>query len=212
MKSILRRFLATGLLIVIAQSVGAQTKPWYVAGGLGASFLNDIDATQAGATLTTEFDTGVLVSGAFGRTFGNFRAEGEIDYGVNDVSTLSVPGVGGVTASGDVSTTAFMVNGLYDFETGSKWRPYLGAGFGFASVSINNLSAVGFLLADDDDVVFAYQAKAGIGYEFSDAVVGTLGYRFFGTADPDFTDSTGAAFSADGVQAHILEVGFRFRF
>ncbi len=202
------------LLAMLLPSVAwAQDKPWYVAGGLGVSFADDVDATDStGFTITADLDTGFLGTGAFGRSFGNFRAEGELAYNTNDVSTLSVPGVGGVTASGDISTVGFMVNGYYDFETNSKWRPYIGGGIGGANVSINSLSAVGVLLADDDTTVFAYQAKAGVAYEFSPAWEGTLGYRFFGTEDADFVDSDGDPFSTDGTQAHIVELGFRFRF
>ncbi len=212
MKNWLRQLLLAAALVVIAQGAWAQTKPWYVAAGLGASFVDDIDATQAGITLTTELDTGIFSTGAFGRSFGNFRAEGELSFNTNDVSTLSVPGVGGVTASGDVSTLGVMVNGYYDFETNSKWTPYIGGGIGGANVSINSLSVVGVLLADDDTTVLAYQAKAGVAYEFSPAWEGTLGYRFFGTEDADFVDSFGSPFSTDGIQAHIVELGFRFRF
>jgi opacity protein-like surface antigen len=212
MKSRVSRLLVAATLVIIAQGAWAQAKPWYVAAGLGASFPNDIDTTQAGLTLTAELDTGLFANVAIGRSFGNFRAEGEIDSNVNDLSTLSVPGIGGVSASGDVSTLAFMVNGFYDFSTGSKWKPYIGGGVGAANVSLNNISAVGFLLADDNQTVFAYQAKLGVAYEFNPAWEGTLGYRFFATEDATFVDSTGFSFSADGVQAHILELGFRFRF
>ena len=212
MKNTLKQLLLAAALGIIAQGVWAQGDAWYIAGGLGASFVNDVDATQAGTTLTTELDTGIFATGAFGRSFGNFRAEGELAYNTNDVSALSVPGVGGVTASGDISTFAFMVNGYYDFSTNSKWKPYIGGGIGGANVSINNLSAVGILLADDDTTVLAYQAKVGVAYEFTKALDGTLGYRYFGTERGDFVDSSGAAFSADGIQAHIIELGVRYRF
>ena len=200
------------LALLLPSAAWAQDKPWYVTGGLGASFVDDVDATQAGVTLTTELDTGIFATGAFGRSFGNFRAEGELAYNTNDVSALSVPGVGGVTASGDISTFAFMVNGYYDFSTNSKWKPYIGGGIGGGNVSVNSLSVVGVLLADDDTTVLAYQAKVGVAYEFSPAWEGTLGYRFFGTEDADFVDSSGSPFSTDGIKAHIVEVGFRFRF
>jgi opacity protein-like surface antigen len=211
MKNRVRQLLLAAALVIIAQGAWAQTKPWYVAAGLGASFVDDVDATQAGVTLTTGLDTGIFSTGAFGRSFGNFRAEGELSYNTNDVSTVSALGVS-LGASGDVSTLGFMVNGYYDFETNSKWVPYIGGGIGGANVSINSLSVVGVPLADDDTTVFAYQAKVGVAYEFSPAWVGTLGYRFFGTEDADFVDSTGSTFSTDGSRAHIVELGFRFRF
>ncbi len=200
------------LALLLPSAAWAQDKPWYVAGGLGASFLNDVDTTDStGFTITTDFDTGFLGTGAFGRSFGNFRAEGEVFYNTNDVSTVSALGIS-LAGSGDVSTTGLMVNGYYDFETNSKWRPYIGGGIGGANVSVNSLSVLGFLLADDDDTVFAYQVKVGVAYEFSPAWAGTLGYRFFATEDPDFDAPDGTPFSTDGIQAHVIELGVRFRF
>ncbi len=205
-----------GLLAMLLSSAAwAQNNAWYVAGGLGASFPNDVDITQPGEpTLTTELDTGIFATGAFGRSFDNqiFRAEAEVLYNINDVSTLSVPGGGSPTASGDISTLGLMVNGYYDIDTNSKWRPYIGGGIGGANVSINSLSSLGVLIADDDTTVFAYQVKVGVAYEFTQALAGTLGYRFFATEDADFVDSYGDAFSADGIEAHIVELGVRFRF
>ena len=205
-----------GLLAMLLPSAAwAQNNAWYVAGGLGASFPNDVVITQPGTTpLTTELDTGILATGAFGRSFDNqiFRAEAEVLYNTNDVSTLSVPGGGSATAGGDISTLGLMVNGYYDIDTNSKWRPYIGGGIGGANVSINSLSSLGVLIADDDTTVFAYQVKVGVAYEFTQALAGTLGYRFFATEDADFVDLAGDAFSADGIEAHIVELGVRFRF
>ncbi|NCF29114.1 MAG: outer membrane beta-barrel protein [Gammaproteobacteria bacterium] len=214
---ILKRAIASAgivalLAMLLPSAAWAQDKPWYVAAGLGASFVNDVDSTDStGFNITAELDTGIVGTGAFGRSFGNFRAEGELSYSTNDVSTVSALGVS-LGASGDISTVGFMVNGYYDFDTNSKWKPYIGGGIGGANVSLNNVSVVGVPLADDDTTVFAYQAKVGVAYEFSPAWEGTLGYRFFGTEDADFVDTDGDPFSTDGIQAHIVEVGFRFRF
>jgi opacity protein-like surface antigen len=207
------RFLfTTGILLILSNASLAQGDAWYVAAGLGGSFANDSDNTQAGLTITSELDTGAIGSVAFGRSFGGFRAEGELAYIVNDISALKVAGVGSVPASGDVSAAALMGNIYYDFNTGSKWKPYLGGGAGYANVSINNLTSGGFAVADDSAGVFAYQLKAGIGYAFTDSLDGTLGYRFFGTANADLVDAAGVPFESEGLQTHIVEVGVRYRF
>ncbi len=159
-----------GLLAMLLPSAAwAQNNAWYVAGGLGASFPNDVVITRPGTTLTTELDTGILATGAFGRSFDNqiFRAEAEVLYNTNDVSTLSVPGGVSATASGDISTLGLMVNGYYDFETNSKWKPFIGGGIGGANVSINSLSVMGIVGPDDDAWAFAYQVKVGVAYEFT---------------------------------------------
>ncbi len=184
---------------------------WYVAGGLGASLAHDVDATQGGLSTTAEFDTGAIASMAFGYLYGGgLRAEGEFSYLRNDVSSLSQPGLS-APASGNVSTAAFMVNGYFELYSDSRWKPFIGVGLGYSHVFID-VSAPGFTSVDDSVGVFAYQFKVGTGFEFTDSVDGTFGYRLFGTANRSFKDVTGAQFSADGLQNHILELGVRYRF
>ena len=212
MKSKIVRFgLMTGLLFAISNLAMAQGSSWYVAGGLGASFANDSDVKQAGVTITSELDTGAIASVAFGHTFGGFRADGELSYIKNDISGLKAFGVT-IPANGDVTAAALMANVYYDFNADSKWKPFVGAGAGYANLSINDLTSGGVAVADDSDGVFAYQFKAGIGYAFTDSLDGTLGYRFFGTADADMVDASGAPFTTDGLQTHIIEAGVRYRF
>ncbi len=101
-----------------------------------------------------------------------------------------------------------MLNGYYDFSTGSKWEPYIGGGIGGGNVSINSLSVQGMPAVDDDEPVFAYQFKVGVAYEFSQAMDGILGYRFFGTVD----SASAFGFERDNPQVHVIELGVRFRF
>ena len=203
--------LITGILCTISNLTMAQGNSWYVAGGLGVSFANDVDNEQLGTTVTAEFDTGMLGTVAVGHTFGGWRAEGELAYLQNDISSLKV-GSMSAPAGGDFSAAALMANVYYDIDTDSKWKPFIGAGAGFANVSINNLASGGIAIADDSAGVFAYQLKAGIGYAFTDALDGTLGYRFFGTADADFVDTGGTPFTSDGLQVNVIEGGVRYRF
>ncbi len=204
--------LLTGVLSINPSLASAQGDSWYIAGGLGASFASDSDIKQAGLVITSEFDTGALATFAFGRSFGGLRAEGELAYIKNDVSSLKVAGLGSVSANGDVSATSLMANVYYDFNTDSKWKPFIGGGAGYSNLSVNSLSSMGVALADDSAGVFAYQIKAGIGYAFTESLDGTLGYRFFGTADADLVDTAGMAFSVDGLQTHVVEIGVRYRF
>ena len=203
MKSMVRHLVVAAALGIIAQGVWAQGDAWYVAGGLGGSLPADVDVRPTGvgsSARTVQLDTGILVSGAFGRSFGNFRAEGELVYNTNDISTFTVPGVGALSASGDVSTLVLMLNGYVDFPTNSKWKPYIGGG----NVTVNNLSVQGMPVFADDGSVFAYQFKVGAAYEFTQAIDGTLGYRFLGTVD--------SIVERDAPRVHVIELGVRFRF
>ena len=220
---------AAAFMCIVAQAQAADG--WYVQLDAGAAFLSDSTSTAtdgAGNSITfdTEFDTGFGVHAALGHSWDPYRLEAEVSYRRNDFDTFDITnvtaaGIGSFNTAikldgdGDVSALGLMVNGWYDVNTGSPWRPFVGGGLGLARISVNDASAtvlgVSVLLADDDDWVFAYQAGAGVGYEVNPNTVISLGYRFFATADPDFTTVDGDPFDAE-YQSHNIEIGVRFFF
>lgn len=211
MKNSIRNSFFAGLLLTVAHAVAAdEPHNWYMAFGLGPAFLNDQDTVQAGITITSEFDTGAAFFASLGRSFDNFRAEGEFYIATNQVTAMTGNGIT-ISTDGDFSTAGLMLNGYYDIPTGSNWRPYVGGGIGFANLSYNEVTLMGIPAVNDDDYVFAYQGKAGIAYSFSSPWDATIGYRYLGTSDADFVDVTGFPFTADGVQLHVVEIGVRYR-
>jgi len=187
----------------------------YATINLGAAFTQD--ATNAGSasaiSIESEFDTGVFVSGAAGyRWAQGVAVEGEILYSKADIDKLRLNNAGGTGASlasirfdGDVSTVGFMVNGAYNHDTGTQWTPFIKGGVGVAKISVNDITANGTLIADDDDTVFAYQIGAGVDFAVNDQFGIGLAYRYFGTADPTFKDSTGTNFDSE-LSQHIISV------
>ena len=212
---------------------------WYAAFDAGTVFLEDSSSTATdplgSVSFDTKFDTGYGVHGAIGHSWGEFRLEGEVSYRTNDLDTFditnvtlagigSLSDVGNGDFSGDVSALGFMANAWYDFNTGSPWKPFVGGGLGLARISINDVSITSLTLlgvpiplaspvplADDDDWVFAYQVGAGLGFEVTPTTTISLGYRFFGSADPDFTDLAGIPFDAE-YRSHNIEIGLRISF
>lgn len=103
----------------------------------------------------------------------------------------------------DADVNAYMFNYFYDFRSGSKWTPYLGAGIGMATVDID---------ADDDDVL-AYQGMLGITYA-PDSLPNTewgIGYRYFGAQSTDYSVA-GADVEVDSLNTHNAEINAKFRF
>ena len=136
------------------------------------------------------YDTGWTIGAAVGYSLNNIRVEGEISYQKSDFDETTGLGLS-LDSTGDVTGTAFMVNGYYDFVNSSKFIPYIGAGLGYANVEINDYNIPGSGVPDynDDDSVFAYQFGAGIGYAINEKIMIDLKYRYFSTADPEFDTS-----------------------
>ena len=81
------------------------------------------------------------------------------------------PTVGEVIADGQgkVKNFGLFANAFYDIETGSGFKPYLGAGAGYQWVDVR-FAPSGVDVADDDDGTFAYQLMAGASFAVSDKV------------------------------------------
>ena len=117
---------------------------------------------------------------------------------------------------GDFSMLAFMANVDYDFDTGSRWVPYVGGGLGVATISVDTETDTGTPTADSSDIVFAYQVGAGLGYEFpleaGRSITVSLDWRYFATQDPTFTGRvTGGQFDV-GISGHDIGIGIIYGF
>lgn len=121
---------------------------------------------------TLGFDGGWAGGAAIGYAWENgLRSELELRHSTNDVS--------GADASMDA--TALMANLWLDFNPEGDWHPYVGAGLGAAKVELDGGTG-------SDDTVVAYQLGLGLEYDLSRTLALGLGYRYFGTDDPEFSD------------------------
>ncbi len=117
---------------------------------------------------------------------------------------------------GDFSMLAFMANVDYDFDTGSRWVPYIGGGLGVASISVDAENTMGISLSDDSDTVMAYQVGAGIGYEFplpeGRSITVSLDWRYFGTQDPTFKGDVSEGDFDATIRGHDVGIGVIYGF
>mgnify|MGYP003626734952 CR=1 FL=1 len=198
--------LAAGLFW--PQLSAAQSEGLYISGGVGAVFPRDSDVDGTGVNSNVEFDAGPVGSLAIGSTFGgNWRGEMELSHREVDIDSVS----GAAGSTGDVSGTAMMFNGFYDFSTGSNFTPYIGAGVGPMRLDVDGASPFGGASINDDDWVLAGQAIAGIGYRINDRLGLFTDYRFLATTDADLTTSTGVDLESD-YSEHRVMIGLRWSF
>lgn len=218
----MKRFILTAILalVFITTSAHAADKGMYFSGNFGFSELSDSNASIPGIVdAQVSFDLGFRVGGALGYDFGAYRVEGEIAYRLNDTDAGTVIGLGPGPIFGEVSATSFMANGYYDFYlANSPWVPYLGLGVGFANIDadITAPTLSSLALIDDSAIVFAWQIMAGFGYNISSTTTLTADYRYFVTADPEFSPGPAFVPGFSDIQTeygnHSFNFGARFAF
>lgn len=203
----------------LAANAGEAWPNWYLGLAADMAFLSDADLSGGGSSGSLEHESGRAFAVQLGYTHdswatrgvGAWRVEAEYFNHAADNDSITFGGATGA-ASGDTALHAGLLNAYYDFAmTGTRWSPYVGAGIGFADVSLDTNSTP--LTVHDSDTVLAYQLLAGVGYspESLPHTTWSVGYRFFNTADPEFTSSTGAKIDSE-VMSHTIEAGLKMRF
>jgi outer membrane protein OmpA-like peptidoglycan-associated protein len=229
-------------MVVLPFSVQAQNLAgFYVGGAVGANWRQDADVTLSGEAVTgafgvgtasrsgsVSFDMGYVGMLSLGYGYGNgLRVEFEVSHRGDDVDTVS--GMGrqpGWLSAGRTSTTAFMLNALYDFQLGLPVVPYVGIGAGYALSAFDSVRTQSPAGAAPQTNIggtegnFAYQGILGVAMPIA-AMPGlalTAEYRYFAMLDTDHqvTAYQPVGFSRGSAEVenanHSLLVGFRYTF
>jgi len=152
--------------LTIASAAAAQTSidpQWYVRADGGASLQNELNSTPK-----LRGKTGWTVDAAVGHQVdSHFRVEGQLVYSDADAKI----------GNGRTKVFAGLANGIYDFDTGTMWKPYVGAGLGVGQVKLDG-GAI-----RDNDTGLAYQLLTGVAYPITDKLSAQVGYRYLGVND-----------------------------
>lgn len=209
----------------------------FTTGDLGdGSTLDVASGTPYG--WTTEFDSGASYSVEAGLRYGsNLRSGIEITSSSADVDThknvtlgggsidaldaasiASSPTPLGVTVAdvvadgrGDLTMTAVYANAYYEFETGSAFKPYVGAGLGYADIDVD-YSPSGIGVISESESKLAYQVKAGASYmlENSWELYGEYAYR--ATDDVELNNELFPGTLSIENKQNVFSIGARYRF
>ncbi len=197
--------------------------PWqyYVGFRGGLSFQEDTDFDTLGLNVANSYDdVGGTISGFagvnLGPTFGlpGLRGEIEIGYRENDVEEHTLGGVvfQNDLSFGSISTTSYLANLYYDFQTGSIFQPYIMAGGGIADVSFDNHGVTGLgTVLDDSETAYTYQVGAGFSLDLSNGLDLEVGYRYSSVVDVELTALDGTTSETD-VDDHQILFGLKQRF
>lgn len=206
----LRLFITAVLLLCLFSTV-AYAENWYIAGKAGVSFmeLDDIEDNTGGTTEEAD-DTVALVGLAAGYNWEGkapIRTELELAYRSQLEEEF---GNGAFKAEWDVRIVTLMVNGYYDFDTGTAFTPYVGLGLGSAYIDSSYENNLG-VEADKSVLTYAVSGGAGCGYALTDHVTLDLGYRYLKTGDAELDDDNGNEASGSP-SAHEITLGLRYDF
>ena len=176
--------LAVFLMPVFTPDARASDSRWYVGLSVPVMFIDDSESVTTGSNIAlnpppigpvstdyranavNKYKTGFRVSGTLGYEFGSgFRVEGEVFFGRANVSKLTYTGITSgqaqtdepftdPTVSGPADQLGGMVNVWYDFNTGSRWKPFIGGGIGVMRSDWGDLKY-------DPDVPFNAALEAG---------------------------------------------------
>ena len=196
-------FAIASLLLAVPAHASNEVGPYFTFTGSIDTF-EDMALTNIDSSLGVKPNMGREIGLGFNHSIGyqfrnSFSTELEFSYkgGNFQPGTENSEGL-----DGDMTTTSFLVNGIYSFNIRKFYTPYIGYGVGLASHEANVKD-----YKERGHGTLAYQLKMGVDMEFSRKLSLLLGYRYFATDNPDFT----GLFTAES-SSHSIEAGVKFHF
>jgi opacity protein-like surface antigen len=216
MKRTCQIMIALCLSLLLCGTARAEHTGPYVGAFLGGNALMTAKSSDDQGSFSLKFDPGLQGSAVFGWDFepGNPVGEGriELEYTRRSNSLDQVKFVeGSFKGDGSLTADSLLVNFFGVFHGERRWSPYVGLGIGAARIEASGLKVTGQPLANSSAVVFAYQLGTGIDYALTDKLSLDLGYRFFSSTPPKFTEANGKKFEMDYFN-HSVVLGLRLGF
>jgi opacity protein-like surface antigen len=113
----------------------------------------------------------------------------------------------------EAGASSRMLQLYYDVAGEAAWRPYLGAGVGFANVRPNELTCMTLCSSlGDADRSIGYQFMAGVTYELKKDVTFFAEHRLSGLARGSLVDTDGARTDVEGLRDRAFGGGVRIGF
>jgi len=216
MKRTCLMIIAICLPLMICGPVKAQHTGPYVGAFIGGNALMTAKSTDDLGSFSLTFDPALQGSIAAGWDLepGNPVGEGRIEL---EYSRRSNPldqvkfAEGSFKGGGNVTADSLLLNFFGVFRGDRRWSPYAGVGLGAARIEVSDLQVTGQPLSNGSTYVFAYQLAVGLDFTLTERLSLDLGYRFFNSTRPEFTEANGLKFEMDYL-SHSAILGLRFGF
>jgi opacity protein-like surface antigen len=216
MKRTCQTIIALCLPLLFCGQVQAQHTGPYVGAFLGGNALMNAKSSDDLGEFNLTFNPALQGSAVLGWDFepGNSVGEGRVEL---EYTRRSNPldkvkfAEGSFKGGGNVIADSLLLNVFGVVHDTGRWSPYAGAGIGAARIEASDLKVTGQPLSNDSAVVFAYQLGAGVDVALTDHLNLDLGYRFFSSTRPAFTEAAGHIFKMD-YTSHSAVLGLRVGF
>lgn len=203
------------LLLVLRSPVAAGGYYLGIQGGVG--FPPESKASDSAGSVNFSYDAGfdgsIIAGYDLGNdhpNIGNGRVELEFNSASNDISEAEFV-EGNVAVDGSAGRTSIMLNTIGEYVTESGMIIYALLGLGWAQITLDNVTVLGEPFVDDSNSQLAYQAGLGVGFRLSSHFVFDVGYRYYGTTNPEFTKKDGTNLDYEYVSHRVL-AGLRLNF
>jgi hypothetical protein len=151
------------------------------------------------------------------KSFGG-PASGRVHFGVNATTIDSIPGYS--LRDAQFYNIPFLATVTFTYPIPhSLVTPYIGGGVGgsdsvFDPSNMSNNNTQNFVTGEEDDVVFAWEAYAGLRFQLNPNMALGIGYKYFGTGNPNFSYPPAPNFNVEfkGVETHSILASFTWRF
>lgn len=175
----------------------------------GYTYLPDnVSITRQGLTRTdANYNSGFNAGGSIGYKSNPLRYEGQITYLNADLDKFRINGIRQTGVSGYTNAVLALANVYYDMPIVlDPIQPFLGAGIGYGWVNtkLDSQGPLAVTRYEGSNSVFAYQAMAGLTYNFAENYALNVAYRYVATERPN---ELGKVF-----QAHMANIEVVYRF
>ncbi len=179
-------FLAAAVVFCAAGAQAADIQPYVSAKILYSDMKNDMKlsgydfVTDEADLIKLKIDDKTWGgSFAYGIKSGAVRAE--IEANLRGEANKNIMNYDAANDTFDLTKTAVssrsvMLNVFYDFDTGTKFTPYVGGGIGIAHLKAKIRAEDGKVSKSDNR--FAWQLGAGVSYAVTDSTALDLSYRY----------------------------------
>ncbi len=185
----------------------------------GPTFYQDGELKSFGGPASGRVHYSVGGSGDvnLGYAFNQYVALGA-DFGVNTTTIDSIPGYS--LNDAQFYNIPFLATVTFTYPIPHSWiTPYIGGGVGgsdsvFDPSNMSNNNSQDFVTGEEDDVVFAWEAYAGLRFQLNPNMSVGIGYKYFGTGNPNFSYPPAPNFNVEfkGVETHSILASFTWRF